>query len=229
MKGVLEAGRRLLRRLNERFILHSSALDRLDVKLRPYLRRDDTFFIEAGAYDGIEQSNTLYLERYRGWRGLLVEPVPELAARCRVNRPRCVVENAALVPFDHPSDTVVMRQCNLMSMVKGGMKSEAEELEHLRRGSELQKVEAREVVCPARTLSSILDQHRIERVDLFSLDVEGYELNVLKGLDLARHRPRLMLIEARYRDEIDEYLRAHDYLPIAELSHHDVLYRSTRT
>ncbi len=228
MKGVLETGRRVLRRLNERFILHSFALDRLDVKLRPFLRRDDAFFIEAGANDGIEQSNTLYLERYRGWRGLLVEPFPELAARCRANRPHSIVEHAALVPFDHPSDTVVMRYCDLMSVVKGGMRSEAEELEHVRRGSEIQRVETREVVCPARTLSSILDQHGIERVDLFSLDVEGYELNVLKGLDLARHRPRLMLIEARYREEIDAYLRARDYLPIAELSHHDVLYRSTR-
>ena len=132
------------------------------------------------------------------------------------------------MPFGYPSDTVVMRYCDLMSVVKGGMKSEAEELEHIRRGSEIQKVEPREVVCPARTLSSILDQHRIERLDLLSLDVEGYELNALKGLDLARHRPRLMLIEARYRDEIDGYLGEHDYQPIAELSHHDVLYRDTR-
>jgi FkbM family methyltransferase len=227
--GVLETGRHVLRRLNERFLLHTFALDRLDVKLRPYLRRDDAFFIEAGANDGIEQSNTLYLERYRGWRGLLVEPLPELAARCRANRPRCIVETAALVSFDHPSATVIMRDCGLMSMVKGGMKSEAEELEHLRRGSEIQKVETREIVCPARTLSAILDQHRIERVDLLSLDVEGYELNALKGLDLSRHRPRLMLVEARYRDEIDDHLRARDYLPVADLSHHDVLYRSTRT
>jgi FkbM family methyltransferase len=227
--GALETGRRVLRRFNERFILRTFALDRLDVTLRPYLLRDDAFFIEAGANDGIEQSNTLYLERYRGWRGLLVEPLPGPAARCRVNRPRCIVENAALVSFDHPSPTVVMRDCNLMSTVKGAMKSEAEELEHIRRGSEIQKVVTREIACPARTLSSILDQHRIERVDLFSLDVEGYELNVLKGLDLSRHRPRLMLVEARYRDEIDDYLRARDYLPVAELSHHDVLYRSTRT
>src|SRR5262249_25629410 len=146
---------------------------------------------EAGANDGIQQSNTLYLERYRHWKGLLIEPIPELAAKCRANRPRSLVENAALVPAGYPSETIVLRACDLMSVVKGGMKSETEELEHVRRGGEIQGIEAREIECPARTLSSILDQHDIRRVDFLSLDVEGFELSALQGLDLARHRPRL--------------------------------------
>jgi len=37
-----------------------------------------------------------------------------------------------------------------------------------------------------------------------------------------------MLIEARYRDEIVDYLREREYAPVADLSHHDVLFRSTR-
>jgi hypothetical protein len=77
---------------------------------------------------------------------------------------------------------------------------------------------------PARTLTAVLDSHGIRRVDFLSLDVEGYELEVLKGLDFDRFRPTLMLIEARYREEIDNFLKPR-YQPVAELSHHDVLYR----
>src|SRR6202008_2120463 len=76
----------------------SFALGGLDLKLDEALGRQRRgFFVEAGANDGVTYSNTLFFERFRGWRGLLVEPLPELAARCRKNRPRCLVENCALV------------------------------------------------------------------------------------------------------------------------------------
>ena len=77
---------------------------------------------------------------------------------------------------------------------------------------------------PARTLTSILDQHRVRRIDLLSLDVEGYELSVLRGLDFDRHAPRYLLVEARYREEIDAFL-APRYDTVAELGYRDVLYR----
>ena len=38
------------------------------------------FFIEAGAYNGVELSNTLYFEKNLGWTGLLVEPNPDAFA-----------------------------------------------------------------------------------------------------------------------------------------------------
>jgi FkbM family methyltransferase len=206
----------------------SFGLNQLDLKLRPYLDFDGGFFIEAGANDGLRQSNTAYFEKYHGWRGLLVEPIPEKVELCRKNRPHSIVEACALVPFDYPHPTIELRSCNLMSVVKGAMKSEQEELAHIQRGAALQKlVPPGNVVVPARTLTQILTQHRIEQIDFFSLDVEGYELNVLRGLDLDRYRPTLMLIEARYRQEIDDYISKW-YDPIATLSHHDVLYRSRR-
>ena len=43
-------------------------------------KKRDGFFIEAGAHDGVEASNTLYLEKKMGWRGLLVEPNPDTFA-----------------------------------------------------------------------------------------------------------------------------------------------------
>lgn len=217
----MNLGAKLLRRLFKR---RSYALNELDRKLSRYLDFDGGFFIEAGANDGIQQSNTLFFERHRKWTGLLVEPIPELANRCRRNRTRCLVENVALTSFEDNRHTIEMRYCNLMSLVKGAMKTPQEELAHIEAGCRGQKIESRDVTVPAGRLSEILDRHRIERIDLFSLDVEGFELNVLKGLDFDKHRPVHMLIEARYRQEIDSFLQPL-YEPIAELSHHDVLYR----
>jgi FkbM family methyltransferase len=205
-------------------VRRSFALNELDVKLRPYLNFRRGFFVEAGANDGQTQSNTLYFERYLGWTGLLVEPIPALAERCRRNRPQCIVESCALVPFGFAGESVEMHYCDLMSTVKGAMKSPEEEARHLALGRELQQVDTYEVRAPARTLSAVLDQHQITKIDFLSLDVEGFELSALQGIDFEKHRPAVMLIEARYRDEIESFLQPL-YEPMAQLSEHDVLYK----
>lgn len=215
----------LLRRVAGRFRRRTYALGEIDLRLAAILGKRGGVFVEAGANDGLAQSNTAYLERHRGWRGLLIEPIPELYRRCVVNRPRARVAQAALVPLGHHEVSVEMRYCNLMSLVAGAMKSPEADAEHVRLGAEVQQVETYTLHVPARALSEILDAHAIEQVDFLSLDVEGFELQALQGLDFARHRPTFMLVEARFRDEIDRFL-AGRYERVTDLSHHDVLYRT---
>lgn len=202
-------------------------LDGLDLKLALHLKQRGGFFVEAGANDGVSQSNTAMLARSRGWHGLLIEPVPELAERCRLQRPDSIVVQAALVAPEHPGTTVAMQYANLMSLVRGAQGSARADAEHIARGEQLQGVTSYELEAPARTLSAILDAHAIEHVDLLSLDLEGHELPALRGLDLARHRPAFIVVEAWDRAGIDELLGEH-YEVLAELSHHDVLYRARR-
>lgn len=202
----------------------SYALNDLDRKVEPYVDFDGGFFVEAGANDGVAQSNTLYFARHRGWRGILVEPVPELAKACRRNRPESIVECCALVPANFAEPSIEMRYCNLMSLVRGAMKSDDEELEHVAKGCAVQKVASHALRVAVRPLGEILDAHAVEEVDLLSLDVEGYELSALRGLDFARHRPRYMLIEARFREEIVAFLSPW-YEVVAELSFHDLLFK----
>jgi FkbM family methyltransferase len=200
------------------------ALNELDRKLERYLPARGGFFVEAGAFDGFTQSNTYYFERFRGWRGVLVEPLREPFERCRRERPRSQVFQCALVPADYGAPTVTIHDAGLMSLLDGAQKSPEADAAHCRRGAEVQEIVVGAAEVPARTLSSVLDEAGATRIDLLSLDVEGYELQVLRGLDLARHRPVHILVEARFREEIVDHLRPL-YEPIAELSHHDVLFR----
>lgn len=208
-----------LRRVTDHY-----ALNELDRKLEKYLDFDNGVFVEAGANNGLRQSNSLYFEMRRGWRGVLVEAVPALYEECRRNRPRAQAVWAALGSPAQVPGTAAIRFAGLMSVVKGGMGSDEEEDAHVAAGCEVQKIEAYETSAPYSTLSHILDRCGLNEVDFLSLDVEGFEAQALEGLDLDRHRPRFILVEARYREAVDKQLLGH-YEVVDVLSHHDVLYR----
>ncbi|TRU31484.1 MAG: FkbM family methyltransferase [Microcystis aeruginosa Ma_QC_B_20070730_S2] len=199
------------------------SLFEIDRKLEQYFNYRNGFFIEVGANDGFNQSNTYYFEQFKGWKGILVEGIPELYQQCLLERPKAKVFNCALVSSDFSESYVTMKYSNLMSLVEGSLKSKQAEENHVQKG-----VIPYEIKVPARTLTSILDECEVNEIDFFSLDVEGYELNVLKGLDFNKYRPKYMLIEARFKEEIDNYI-SDLYIEIEQLSCHDFLYKCKQT
>ena len=60
--------------------------NKLDQQLEKYLDFHNGFFIELGAYDGVTQSNTLFYEKNKGWRGILIEPSKDIYKICKKNR-----------------------------------------------------------------------------------------------------------------------------------------------
>lgn len=205
------------------------ALNDLDQKLEKYLNFDRGFFIEAGANDGYTQSNTYYLEKQRRWKGILVEGIPELYEKASKQRANSVVYCCALVSNLFPGETVQMHYANLMSVVEGSLKTQQEQDAQIKRGVDKQNLgKSYSVTVPARTLESILDEYpSLPEIDFFSLDVEGYELSVLEGLNLARFRPKYILVEARFFEEVNSFLERNGYKIVERMGVYDVLYRST--
>jgi FkbM family methyltransferase len=216
-------GRRLRERRGDFSRSHPAAYS-IDLELdRLFGGKRNGFFVEAGALDGFYESNTYFLERARGWSGILVEPTPVYARSARRERTRSRVIQCALVPSDFASDTVELRF--------GGSKTvvESPDAEAWVADAQLQiALDAPEhvYVAKARTLSEVLSEERVSNIDLMSLDVEGFEPQVLAGLDLDDHAPRYILVEVDMvtpRAEVERYLLPR-YRHIRDLSAHDALY-----
>jgi len=224
LKRLVDAIRRSKRRTRRS---GRPALNDLDAKLEKYLKFRDGYFIEAGANDGYSQSNTYYLEKVLGWRGVLIEGIPELYERCKVERDRSRVFNCALVSDGFAGSSVTMQYAHLMSVVDGSLKVPERQATHIQAGIKVQNLNGSySVEVPARTLTSVLSSiPDLPHIDFFSLDVEGYELSVLQGLDLNRFRPTLILVEANFFEEVNAYLIANDYVMVDQVTFHDYLYR----
>jgi hypothetical protein len=61
-------------------------------------------------------------------------------------------------------------------------------------------------------------------IDFLSLDVEGAELEVLKGVDFARYRFKYMLVECRNLTRLELFLAQQGYALVDRLSGHDYLF-----
>jgi FkbM family methyltransferase len=193
----------------------------MDGRLAELMPWEGGVFVEAGAHNGYTQSNTYYLERFRGWSGVLIEPIPELRALCGRRRPRSQVVGCALVGPQLKADSVEIQFGDLMSTVGSGER-------HAAGGLSVAGRRAYSVEVPARTLSAVLDDARLTKIDLLVLDLEGGELDAIAGLDFARHTPRYLLVEALDRIEqqaaLDAALAPH-YDFAETLSDYDLLYR----
>jgi hypothetical protein len=192
------------------FALPDSKNIPLDYKLDQIIRKSVGFFIELGANDGITQSNTAYFELFRGWKGLLIEPSKEKYKQCCKNRPNSIVKNYACVDNSYQLDHILGDFTgSLMSSVNGSRLN----------SSNLVSV-------PTITLERLLDQYTNpgQIIDLLSLDTEGYELPVLRGLNLNKYRPRYMLIEIYAKDfnEIVSFLLSHNYILHSNFSNYSL-------
>jgi FkbM family methyltransferase len=152
------------------------------------------FFIEVGANEPTTISQTFLLEE-QGWKGILVEPQPACCERLRQMRPRSTVLQAACgSPAQKGKAVFRIASQHGLSCLAGLQPDEDVEFTGT-------------IEVDLVTLDEVLEKAGNPKVDFLSIDVEGGELDVLRGFSLAKHEPALVLVE----DHV-ESLRLHSYL-----------------
>jgi FkbM family methyltransferase len=175
--------------------------------LNQYNFKQNGFFVEVGSSDGITISNTYLLEKEYGWKGICVEPLPYYYETCIKNRPNSVCckdavysENDLILEFNIAGCDLLSTDGDLLS----GITSHIDKyVDTLKKGIKINVT--------TKTLNSILDKYNAPKfIDYLSIDTEGSELEVLKGIDFDKYKFGMIDIEHNYveprRTQMKEFL-----------------------
>lgn len=122
-------------------------------------------FIDIGAFDGVEISNTYALELL-GWDGICIEPIPEIFSLLQKNR-KCHKYNAAIF-------SVAKSNANFVKVSKllGLSGLEQQMPERIRKGLEKQGLEVEQIVVNTMTFDNVMKNHPdVDHIDFLSIDV----------------------------------------------------------
>lgn len=163
------------------------------------------FFVEVGAYDGITLSNTYLLETQYEWKGICSEPISEKYQELVKNR-TAICSNKAL----YSKSGLKLIFDNATEAMLSGISS------HIDCHKSTVDKSKKQITVETITLTDLLDQHKAPKfIEYMSLDTEGSELEILRGLDFNRYNFGLIDIEHNYveprRSEIRHMLIDNGY------------------
>jgi len=148
-------------------------------------------FVEVGANDGKTGSFTFNLGKI-GWSGLNCEPVPRLFELCKKNHERHINVKTVQIAAGEKKDILEIVDADTLSTM------DADTLQLYLQTDWAKKnfFQAKRYQVNVEPLDEILKINDIhEHFDLFVLDVEGFEENVLKGFSIDVYKPKIIIIE----------------------------------
>ena len=178
-------------------------------------------FLDVGCSTPISNNTTYYLEKHLGWTGIGIDALPEHGPAWEKTRPDAQFFSYAVGATS--GDIVTFYRAS----VSGVSSLSAEQSAAW--GGELEPLEV-----PTITLTKLLDDNNVTKIDFLSMDIEGAEPDALAGFDIDRFKPELICIELGVSEENDKrilsYFDEHGYERIekyVEFDHINSYFRST--
>ena len=171
-----------------------------------YKQKQNGYFIEIGANDGINLSNTYLLEKNYNWKGICVEPIPDIFNKLKNNRLNSICIDKALY-----SDSNIILKFNIAScaLLSGIIEHINCHKNSLNNG----KIIDVETI----SMNDLLDNNNAPNfIDYLSIDTEGSEFEILKTINYDKYTFGIIHVEHNYiepqRKNIKDLLLSKDYI-----------------
>lgn len=201
---------------NEGFDNSYSQLGQDLAVLEYYNNKEGGYFVEVGAADGIELSNTYLLEKKYNWKGICAEPIPEQYKKLVTNRPNSKCSNDAVyyesgmtLQFDIANNNGTNHSSNLLSGISSHIDTHKATVDTNKSTINVNTI----------SLTDLLKQYDApDFIEYLSLDTEGSEYEILKNFDFDKYKFGLIDVEHNYkeprRSQIRELLisKGYEYL-----------------
>jgi len=179
--------------------------------------KQDGFFIEFGACDGLELTNTFLLEDKYNWKGILSEPCKYWHEDLKNNR-KCIIDTRAVWNKDNSS--LLFTEVEELRTLSNITEANGEDWAHDTRNKENIRYEV-----PTVTLTTLLKENNAPKnIDYISIDTEGSEYQILEAFNFDEYKFNCITIEhnevTHVREQIKNILTKNGYVIILEQDSH---------
>lgn len=164
------------------------------------------YFVEFGAADGVNLSNSYILEMDFSWKGILAEPARVWQDKIKTNRPNSIIESNCV--WKNSNEVLLFNETNLaeLSTIDSFSNSDSH-IDYRKHGN---KYEVSTI-----SLNDLLEKHNAPRnIDYLSIDTEGSELDILSSFNFENYNIKIITCEHNYgenREKIHALLVSKGY------------------
>ena len=141
------------------------------------------FYVDIGAFDGISNNNTLLLDKFYNWKGICIEPNPISYEKLLLYRKKSINYNFAISNYKKK----FLKFSSLDQLSRFNKKGN--------------------ILVKNSSFKNIIKK---KKIDFLKIDVEGYELNVIRSIDLRKTTIKSILVE-RPTKKIDSILKKNNF------------------
>ena len=192
-----------------------SARGDIDQSLMNIIDKRNGFYLEVGAYNGISESVSLRFEKELKWSGLLIEPNPLHFKYLKKNRSNNICLNFICLSKEYLNKKLYIKNLNLMSHIVDDKNKiyfkdyPIERINLLAKEANLGNFKSYE--CKIEILENIFEKFNINIIDLAIIDVEGSELELLKGINFEKIKINYFCIESYNFEKLNQFMINKNY------------------
>ena len=206
-----------------------SARGNIDKSLIDIINKRNGFYLEVGAYNGISESVSLRFEKELKWSGLLIEPNPLHFKYLKKNRSNNICLNFICLSKEYLNKKLYIKNLNLMSHIVDDKNKiyfkdyPIERINLLAKEANLGNFKSYE--CKIEMLENIFEKFNINIIDLAIIDVEGSELELLKGINFEKIKINYFCIESYNFEKLNQFMINKNYEFLKKLHREDYVFK----